>query len=124
MNKIILGIVVIVILGGGAWYFTSQTPTTTYTNEPPQTTKQDVNRTSTFTVADVATHNSRTSCYTIIRGNIYDVTLFIDKHPGGSEAVLKTCGTDGTELFVAKHGGKEKMEQTLETMKVGTLATQ
>ena len=123
MKKIILGIAIVVIVGGGVWYFTSQTPPS-YTNELPQITKQEVEKSKVFSVAEVATHNSETSCYTIVRGNVYDVTLFIGKHPGGSDAVLKTCGKDGTELFVAKHGGKEKMETTLETMKVGALATQ
>jgi len=135
MNKTIFGIIIAVIIGGGAlYYFSSAEPT----YAPPANTnassttdvkgkiasssvKTDL---KSFTAAEVATHNSETSCYTIIRGNVYDVTAFIPKHPGGTKPILTGCGTDNTDTFVKKHGGQEKMEQTLETMKIGTLVTQ
>lgn len=123
MNKIILGIVVVAILGGGIWYFSSSKPLDYKNSATP--TQQEVaikKEMKIFSVTDVATHNSEASCYTIVRGNVYDVTAFIPKHPGGSDAVLAGCGVDNTETFVKKHGGKEEMETVLETMKVGTLA--
>lgn len=72
-----------------------------------------------FTAAQVATHNSATSCYSIIRNAVYDLTAFIGKHPGGNEAILRICGTDGTAAFTGKHGGSPKQEAMLETMKIG-----
>lgn len=76
----------------------------------------------TFTFADVAAHNSAASCYTTINGSVYDVTLWIGKHPGGSKAILSLCGKDGTAKFTAQHGGKPPQEQQLATFKIGTLA--
>jgi len=77
---------------------------------------------ASFSTADVATHNGRASCWTIVNGAVYDVTAFIDKHPGGAENVLKLCGKDGSVLFGAKHGGQAKPEAALESLKIGALA--
>ncbi|KAJ7167556.1 FMN-dependent dehydrogenase-domain-containing protein [Mycena filopes] len=44
----------------------------------------------------VAQHNSRESCWIIVHGNVYDVTEFLDDHPGGSKIILKYAGKDAT----------------------------
>ena len=75
----------------------------------------------TYTMEEVAKHNSKESCWTVIRGDVYDLTNWIDKHPGGADKILKICGKDGTDLFVKQHGGKEKPEKVLESFKIGTL---
>jgi len=75
----------------------------------------------TYTMEEVAKHNSKESCWTVIRGEVYDLTNWIDKHPGGPDKILKICGKDGTDLFVRQHGGKEKPEKILESFEIGTL---
>ena len=77
-----------------------------------------------YTMEEVAKHNSRESCWTVIRGEVYDLTNWIDKHPGGADKILKICGKDGTDLFVRQHGGKEKPEKILESFKIGVLKSQ
>ena len=47
-----------------------------------------------FALSDVAKHNSRTSLWVSYKGRVYDVTHFIDDHPGGDDIVLKYAGTD------------------------------
>jgi cytochrome b involved in lipid metabolism len=74
-----------------------------------------------FTMADMASHNNEKSCYTTIRGNVYDLTSFINKHPGGSANILKICGKDGTSAFENKHGGRPKPEQELAGLQIGVL---
>ncbi len=76
----------------------------------------------TFTLADLATHSDRTSCYTTINGSVYDLTNYIDRHPGGASKILRICGKDGTSLFEDQHGGQQKPEQILASLKVGVLA--
>lgn len=51
-----------------------------------------------FTEAQVAGHNSKDDCWTIIDGNVYDLTSYVDEHPGSDE-ILRACGVDGTTLF-------------------------
>ena len=36
-----------------------------------------------FKMSEIAQHNTRKSCWIVIEGHVYDVTNFIDKHPGG-----------------------------------------
>jgi cytochrome b involved in lipid metabolism len=48
----------------------------------------------------------------IINGGVYDVTKYIDYHPGGHNAILKFAGKDGSEN-VQFHS--EKMMRILDT---------
>jgi L-lactate dehydrogenase (cytochrome) len=40
--------------------------------------------------------SSRESCWVIIKGEVYDVTDFLDDHPGGAAIILKYGGKDAT----------------------------
>lgn len=75
----------------------------------------------TFTATEVATHNSDASCYVIISGIVYDVTPFIEQHPGGAFRIRPLCGKDGTTAFTEKHGGDEKPANVLEGLEIGIL---
>lgn len=74
-----------------------------------------------FTASDVATHNSDLSCYVIISGIVYDVTPFIEQHPGGAFRIRPLCGKDGTTAFTEKHDGDEKPANILEGLEIGIL---
>ncbi|KAI3421723.1 Cytochrome b5 heme-binding domain-containing protein, partial [Psidium guajava] len=52
----------------------------------------------TYTKADVALHNKRTDCWVIIKDKVYDVTSYVEEHPGG-DAILTHAGDDSTEGF-------------------------
>jgi cytochrome b involved in lipid metabolism len=60
-----------------------------------------------YTLAQVAENNSKSSCWTIIDGNVYDITKYVPNHPGGEEQILKICGKDGTALFAKPMEHKE-----------------
>jgi cytochrome b involved in lipid metabolism len=77
---------------------------------------------SGYTMADVAQHNSQSSCWTVVNGSVYDLTAFIGQHPGGPGAIVSLCGIDGTDAFTGKHGGQPRPEQELASLKIGTLA--
>lgn len=42
--------------------------------------------------AVVAQHNTPHSCWIIISGQVYNVTDFLAKHPGGASIILKVAG--------------------------------
>ncbi|OAE22520.1 hypothetical protein AXG93_2423s1070 [Marchantia polymorpha subsp. ruderalis] len=52
-----------------------------------------------YTVEEVATHSSADDCWVIIHGKIYDVTKYLDDHPGGDQVLLVSAGEDATEEF-------------------------
>ena len=56
-----------------------------------------------YTIEEVAKHNDYPSIWSIYKGNVYDITMYLDYHPGGID-VLKPCfGKDMTELFDKYH---------------------
>ncbi len=131
---IIIGIVL--ILAVGAFVLLQQTPassTTTQnppvTNEPVATTTPNNPATSTpstsagtYTMAQVATHASASSCWSIIDGNVYDLTTWIPQHPGGPQRITALCGKDGTAAFHGQHADAKKQADILVTFKIGVLA--
>ncbi|KAH7362802.1 oxidoreductase [Plectosphaerella cucumerina] len=52
---------------------------------------------------EVSRHASGADCWIIIRGSAYDVTNFLDHHPGGRKVILDHAGRDATEAFEAVH---------------------
>jgi len=57
----------------------------------------------TFTAEEVAKHNKESDCWLVIAGHIYDVTDFLDGHPGGRQTILRVAGQDATDLFTRLH---------------------
>ncbi|KAG5932359.1 hypothetical protein E4U53_001370 [Claviceps sorghi] len=53
----------------------------------------------TFTRAQVESHNSASSCYVTIGSKVYDVTDFVDDHPGGGSLVLEYAGKDVQDIL-------------------------
>lgn len=74
-----------------------------------------------YTLADVSTHRTKASCWTTVRGKVYDLTPWISKHPGGAAAILSLCGKDGTSGFEAQHGGQSRPENELAGFEIGVL---
>nr|UUV61161.1 CYB5 [Stevia rebaudiana] len=52
-----------------------------------------------FVFNDVIVHNKTKDCWLIINGKVYDVTPFMEDHPGGDEVLLAATGKDATDDF-------------------------
>jgi len=52
-----------------------------------------------FSLKDVESHKDKKSCWIVINDNVYDVTKFLEEHPGGEEVLLEQAGKDATENF-------------------------
>lgn len=77
---------------------------------------------NTYTLAQVQSANSKENCWSIVSGNVYNLTAWIDQHPGGSRAILNMCGKDATDAFVKQHGGQKQAESALAQYKIGPLS--
>lgn len=75
---------------------TQQTPTTPSTKPSAPTTPAQK---TTLTPQGIAAHNTTSNCWMIVNGNVYDVTSYIPRHPGGAGAIKPYCGKDGTAAF-------------------------
>ncbi|XP_035406373.1 cytochrome b5 isoform X2 [Cygnus olor] len=52
-----------------------------------------------YRLEEVQRHNTSQSTWIILHHRIYDVTKFLDEHPGGEEVLREQAGGDATENF-------------------------
>ncbi|XP_075560648.1 cytochrome b5 isoform X3 [Pelecanus crispus] len=52
-----------------------------------------------YRLEEVQKHNNSQSTWIILHHRIYDVTKFLDEHPGGEEVLREQAGGDATENF-------------------------
>ena len=52
-----------------------------------------------ITVDELQTHSSFNDCWVSIFGEVFDITEFISKHPGGASVFLGNMGKDITLQF-------------------------
>ncbi|MCC7160563.1 cytochrome b5 domain-containing protein [Candidatus Nomurabacteria bacterium] len=93
---------------------------TTGTPKPSTPTPKPVNTTPSYTLTQVGAHSNSSSCWTIVRSTVYDLTPWIDQHPGGAGAILSMCGIDATADFEDQHGGQRRPENELQGFEIGT----
>lgn len=75
-----------------------------------------------YTMKEVAKHNTPKSCWIVIDKQVYDVTPMMEKH---NPILKKQCGKDATQGFNTKGGtGEKHTAKALELrqkMKIGKL---
>lgn len=73
-----------------------------------------------FPMLEVARHTSSTDCWMVVDGRVYDVTKFLDEHPGGEDIMLDSSGRDATREFEdVGHSGEARAQ--LEELLIGRL---
>jgi cytochrome b involved in lipid metabolism len=137
MNNKHIGIIVLalgVIAIGGVIYASGQsstTPVATQQTTPSQTTKTTEPRTvssadtstaePTYTLAEVAKHDSAEDCWMVIDGAVLDVTDYIASGQHVPE-IADGCGLDATEMFDAeRHHRSPKAQRLLPEFTIGML---
>lgn len=55
------------------------------------------------TLDELKKHDQPDDCWMAIRGKVYNVTAYVDYHPGGVEELMRGAGTNATELFDETH---------------------
>jgi cytochrome b involved in lipid metabolism len=93
-----------------------QTQTTQTTPADSSSNSNSAPAPKTITVAEVATHNKAANCWIIISGNAYNVTNFLDQHPGGIDVILPFCGKDATQAFNTQGGRRRGHSSSANTM--------
>lgn len=106
------------------------TPTPTPSSTPSPTASQSTISSPTpttspsksgYTMDQVKANNGASSCWSVIDGDVYDLTKWISSHPGGAAAIKSLCGLDGTSAFKAQHEGQNNPIKKLITFLLGPL---
>nr|WPT09939.1 front end desaturase A [Namalycastis rhodochorde] len=75
----------------------------------------------TFTWQEVKQHQSRNDKWLVIDGDVYDITNWSKKHPGGSKVISHYAGQDATEAFRAFHNDLGFVKKYMKAIHLGQL---
>jgi cytochrome b involved in lipid metabolism len=116
--NIVLGIISLLIIGYIIVHSTSSRTTQTPTIQ---------NNKPTISMNDFTRHNSVNDCWIRINGNVYNITNFLNEHPGGPDIILPYCGgPDATGAFATKGGRgahSPRADQLLQGLLIGILSS-
>ncbi|XP_053386747.1 acyl-CoA 6-desaturase-like [Mercenaria mercenaria] len=71
--------------------------------------------------SEIEQHKTKDDRWIVIGGEVYDVTAWSNKHPGGSRLIGHYAGQDATEAVGAFHNNETQVKKYLKTMHVGTV---
>ncbi|KAI2806500.1 Regulator of nonsense transcripts upf2 [Blomia tropicalis] len=60
-----------------------------------------------ITLAEVSEHWMPNDCWIVVFDRVYDVTDFLDEHPGGQYIMLEHAGRDATLVFRGSRHGRD-----------------
>lgn len=75
----------------------------------------------TFTPAEVQSHNNAKSVFVTLGSRVFDITSFVDDHPGGGDLILQYAGKDVGEIMrdTISHEHSEAAYEILEDSLIG-----
>jgi cytochrome b involved in lipid metabolism len=76
-----------------------------------------------YTAADVEGHAVRDNCWFTLYDVVYDVTDYVDRHPGGSSRIYDECGTDATQAYASIHS-KSVVNDDGQSYSIGRVGTE
>jgi cytochrome b involved in lipid metabolism len=69
----------------------------------------------TVSITELRRHTLQNDCWVVYRGEVYDITSFLPRHPGGSRVLIPLCGTaDEFETAFRNQHGTSKIETLLQ----------
>ncbi|KAJ7512072.1 oxidoreductase [Mycena galericulata] len=81
-----------------------------------------------YTAEDVAAHSSQSNCWVSRHGKVYNVSKFINDHPGGDDIILKYAGKDVAAAMAGEDGEEHEHSDSayemLEEYQIGKLGTE
>lgn len=74
----------------------------------------------TYTLAQVGQHNKPDDVWMVIHNKVYDVTKYLEEHPGGSAILVEVAGQDATQEF-EDVGHSSEASEWLDGLYIGDL---
>lgn len=101
---------------------TEPAPLTTEANPAPSETGAAGGAVA-LSAQEVAGHNTAADCWSIVNGNVYNLTSYVQRHPGGSSVIKNICGRDGSAAFSNQHNGQGKPNNVLSGFLLGAVGS-
>ncbi|XP_059655670.1 cytochrome b5 [Cornus florida] len=76
--------------------------------------------TKLYSMQEASEHNTKDDCWVVIDGKVYDVSSYMDEHPGGDDVILDVTGKDATDEF-EDAGHSKTARELMETFCIGEL---
>eukprot|EP00061_Rhincodon_typus_P006556 g27315.t1 len=77
-----------------------------------------------FTIAEVQENTTVDSCWIIHGRRVYDVSSFIQRHPGGEQMIVRRAGTDvSRDMAGPPHRHSSNAHRWLQQYYIGELST-
>ncbi|XAR55936.1 hypothetical protein NMG60_11036183 [Bertholletia excelsa] len=76
--------------------------------------------TKLYSMQEASQHNTKEDCWVVIGGKVYDVSSYMDEHPGGDDVILEVVGKDAKEEF-EDAGHSKSARELMETFCIGEL---
>jgi 4-hydroxysphinganine ceramide fatty acyl 2-hydroxylase len=75
--------------------------------------------------SDIESHNTKKSCYVTVGTKVYDITTFLDDHPGGGDLILEYGGKDVEAIMKDEisHTHSEAAYEILDESLIGFVVT-
>lgn len=121
-KEIIFGFLIVVLVGGLIFFQFKNSQK--ITEKSVKTNFSQKNESKNYSFEEISKHSSRNDCWMVIEGKVYDVTSYIDNHPGGL-IIARFCGKDATSGFNQRGRKKEphspKAREILKNYYIGDL---
>ncbi len=72
-----------------------------------------------FSQEEVAQHKTPASCWLVAGGSVYDVTAYLQRHPGGANILLKRAGGPDCQQDLDFH--RQQTRGIWKALKIGVL---
>ena len=73
--------------------------------------------------SEIKKHSLKSDCWSLVNGNVYNLTTYVQKHPGGASVISNICGKDGSKAFINQHNTQGKPNNVLSSFLLGPLGT-
>lgn len=114
MNKLVFTIILAIVLinlVGFVVFLNGNNPPANTQNQNPQNSIANVSQplveiSSNVTSLELSTHNNKLDCWISFQGKVYDITAWLPRHPGSSQAIEPYCGKskEFEDAFKDQHG--------------------
>ncbi|KAI8609748.1 putative acyl-CoA dehydrogenase [Chytriomyces sp. MP71] len=74
-----------------------------------------------FTTDEVARHNTKDDAWILVDGKVFDITSFLDVHPGGRRILLPLLGKDASKQFAQYHNVTTVLGKYQTKLQIGSI---